>query len=53
LPDFLIPSSKAHLVAANQALSGGLNMERPTYDIDDTPVKLSSSACAYFAGPQK
>jgi Cytoskeletal-regulatory complex EF hand len=39
LPDFLVPSSKAHLVAANQALSSGLKLERPTYDdFDDTPV---------------
>lgn len=38
LPDFLVPSSKAHLVAANQAISGGLKLDRPDYDEDDTPV---------------
>lgn len=37
LPEFLIPQSKAHLVAANQAISGGLGIERPSYE-DDTPV---------------
>jgi actin cytoskeleton-regulatory complex protein END3 len=38
LPDFLVPSSKAHLVAANQAIQSGLKLDRPDYDIDDTPV---------------
>ena len=38
LPDFLVPSSKAHLVTANQAISVGLNLEKPSYDEDDTPV---------------
>jgi Cytoskeletal-regulatory complex EF hand len=41
LPDFLVPSSKAHLVAANQAITSGLKFERPDYDDDDTPVHPS------------
>ena len=51
LPDFLVPSSKAHLVAANEAISAGLNLERPSYDEDDTSVRSLSQQSTHPTGP--
>jgi actin cytoskeleton-regulatory complex protein END3 len=51
LPDFLIPSSKAHLVAANKAISTGLDLERPSFDDDDDYTTGLSNDFDWYISP--